>query len=60
MRTIAFMLSLVFISFIPWEGVIELPSLGTAAKLIGSAMAACWLALVLALEVSTGPTADSR
>jgi len=47
MRTIAFMLSLVFISFIPWEGVIELPSLGTAAKLIGSAMAACWLASVV-------------
>ena len=47
MRAIAFMLSLVFIFFIPWEGVIELPGLGTAAKLVGFALAACWLATVV-------------
>lgn len=47
MRTIAFTLSLVFIFFIPWEGVIELPGLGTAAKLIGFALAAFWVATVV-------------
>src|SRR3989304_2256467 len=47
MRTIAFTLSLVFIFFIPWEGVIELPGLGTASKLIGFAVAVCWLATVV-------------
>lgn len=47
MRTIAFKLSLLFIFFIPWEGVIELPGLGTAAKLIGFALAAFWVASVL-------------
>jgi O-antigen ligase len=47
MRTIAFKLSLLFIFFIPWEGVIELPGLGTAAKLIGFAVAAFWAASVV-------------
>ncbi|MGI0014331.1 MAG: O-antigen ligase family protein [Nitrososphaera sp.] len=47
MRTIAFTLSLVFIFFIPWEGVIELPGLGTAAKLMGFAVAVCWLVSVV-------------
>jgi len=47
MRTIAFTLSLVFIFTIPWEGVIELPGLGTASKLIGFAVAVCWLATIV-------------
>lgn len=47
MRTIAFTLSLIFIFFVPWEGVIELPGMGTAAKLIGFAVAAFWVATVV-------------
>ncbi|MCZ7573212.1 MAG: O-antigen ligase family protein [Ardenticatenaceae bacterium] len=47
MRTIVLRLSLVFIFFVPWEGVIELPGMGTATKLIGFAVAACWLATVV-------------
>lgn len=47
MRTITFALSLVFIFFVPWEGVIEIPGLGTAAKMAGIALAAAWLATVL-------------
>jgi O-antigen ligase len=41
------MLSLIFIFFIPWEGVIELPGLGTAAKIIGFVLAAFWVAAVV-------------
>jgi len=47
MRAIVFRLSLAFIFVIPWEGMIELPGLGTAAKLIGLTMAACWVATVV-------------
>lgn len=47
MRTLAFVLSLGFIFVVPWEGVIELPSLGTVAKLIGLATGACWFAAVI-------------
>lgn len=47
MRKIVFFLSLVFIFFIPWEGVIELPGLGTATKLMGFVLAACWVATVV-------------
>lgn len=47
MRDIAFTLSLIFIFFIPWEGVIELPGLGTASKLIGFVVAVFWLASVV-------------
>lgn len=47
MRKITFALSLVFIFFIPWEGVIELPGMGTAAKLVGFVMAVCWLAMIV-------------
>ena len=39
MRTFAFRLSLVFIFLIPWEGVLELPGMGSAARLIGLATA---------------------
>lgn len=47
MRTVAFILSLVFIFMIPWEDTVDLPGLGTLAKMIGIAMAACWLASVV-------------
>lgn len=47
MRTIAFILSLVFIFSIPWEGVIEYPALGSATRLIGFGLAAAWLASVI-------------
>jgi O-antigen ligase len=46
MRRITFVISLVFIFFIPWEGVIELPGMGTAAKLVGFVMAVSWLATI--------------
>lgn len=47
MRTLAFALSLVFIFSIPWEGVIEHPTLGSATKVIGFALAAVWAASVV-------------
>ena len=47
MRTIAFTLSLFLIFFIPWEGVLGLPGLGSAPKLIGLALAAFWVATVV-------------
>lgn len=46
-RTLAFLLSLVFVFVVPWEGTIELPGLGTAAKMIGLATGAAWVASVL-------------
>lgn len=47
MRRIAFALSLIFIFCIPWEGVIELPGLGTGTKLIGFVLLALWAATVV-------------
>ena len=47
MRSLSFVLSLAFIFVVPWEGVIEFPGLGTAAKLIGLATGASWFAAVL-------------
>ena len=47
MRTITFALSLVLIFVIPWEGVVRLSGLGTAAKLIGLVVAAFWVATVI-------------
>jgi O-antigen ligase len=41
------MLSLIFISTIPWEGVVRFPGLGTVAKFIGFAVAAYWVATVI-------------
>ncbi len=46
LRRHAFMLSLVFIFLIPWEGV-ELPSLGAVAKYGGFIAAAFWFATLL-------------
>ena len=48
MRRIAFLLSLVLILMIPWEGVIDLPGLGTAAKMMGLGVAGVWLVSVVA------------
>lgn len=42
MRTIAFWSSVVLIFIIPWEGVIDFPGLGTAAKAMGLAVTALW------------------
>lgn len=47
MRTLAFLLSLAFIFVVPWEGVIELASLGTVAKIIGLATGGCWAVAVM-------------
>ncbi|MCC6454642.1 MAG: O-antigen ligase family protein [Caldilineaceae bacterium] len=47
MRSIVFALSLVFIFFIPWEGVVQLPGVGTGAKLVGFVLAALWVATVV-------------
>jgi O-antigen ligase len=47
MRRVAYLLSLVLIFIIPWEGVIELPGLGSAAKLLGFGVAAFWVAMVI-------------
>src|SRR4030067_1178227 len=46
MRTITFMLSLVFIFILPWEGV-ELTGLGAVAKTVGAVVAAFWVATVI-------------
>jgi len=47
MRTIAFSLSLVLIFVIPWEGALQLPGQSTAAKLLGLAVGAFWIATVV-------------
>ncbi|KPK24966.1 MAG: hypothetical protein AMJ70_00305 [Dehalococcoidia bacterium SG8_51_3] len=47
MRTVTFISSLVLIFIIPWEGVIQLPSLGNATKAIGFGVAALWLAAII-------------
>jgi O-antigen ligase len=47
LRTIAFTLSLVFIFVVPWEGVVEYPGLGSAAKMIGFVLAGAWAVSVV-------------
>jgi len=47
MRTIGLALSLILIFMIPWEGVIQYPAMGTAARVMGLALAAFWLATVV-------------
>jgi O-antigen ligase len=47
MRKIVYWLSLILIFMIPWEGVVEF-GLGTAAKLMGLVVGACWLIMVAA------------
>ncbi|UCC53300.1 MAG: hypothetical protein JSV68_04895, partial [Anaerolineaceae bacterium] len=46
MRTVTFLASLVLIFLLPWEGVVQLPGLGTAAKLFGFGVSALWLATI--------------
>jgi O-antigen ligase len=48
MRRIVYWLSLVLIFTIAWEGLVRFPGLGTLAKLIGLALAFCWLATIVA------------
>jgi O-antigen ligase len=45
--TITYKLSLVFIFFIPWEGVIDLPGLGSGTKIIGFALTAFWVVTIV-------------
>jgi O-antigen ligase len=47
MRKIVYWLSLILIFMIPWEGVIEVPGLGSAAKVVGLAVGAFWVATVV-------------
>jgi hypothetical protein len=47
MRTIAFWLALLLVFMIPWEDVLNLPVLGTAARTVGLVVAAFWGATVL-------------
>ena len=47
MRKVAFLFSLVFIFMIPWEDVVDLPGLGTAAKFSGFVLAAFWIGAVV-------------
>lgn len=47
MRAMALSFSLVLIFVIPWEGVIQLPGLGTVARSLGLAVGAFWLATVV-------------
>jgi len=46
MRRIVYWLALVLIFMIAWEGVVRFPGLGTAARLMGFAVAAAWLVTV--------------
>ena len=55
MRKIAFLLSLMLIFIIPWEGVVRLP-IGTLAKAIGLGVGAFWLATVVATGQVRKPT----
>ncbi len=48
MRKTVYWLSLLLIFVIPWEGVVELAGLGSAAKVIGFVVGGLWLATVLA------------
>lgn len=47
MRKIVFLFALVFVFLIPWEGVLELPGLGTVAKLVGFSLTVAWLGLLV-------------
>jgi O-antigen ligase len=47
MRKITYLFSLAFIFTIPWEGVINVPGLGTAAKLVGFVLAASWIVTII-------------
>lgn len=47
MRRVVYWLSLIFIFMIPWEGVIRISGIGTAARLAGLALGVCWLAMVI-------------
>ncbi len=46
MRKIVYWLSLALIFTIPWEGVVEVAGLGSAAKIMGLVVGACWAVTV--------------
>lgn len=47
MRTLAYWLSFIFVFTIPWETAFEDPALGSASRIAGLALAACWLVSVV-------------
>lgn len=56
MHRLSFLLSLVFIFVVPWEGVVEFPGLGTAAKAVGLATGVTWLVSVFITDRLRKPT----
>ena len=47
MRALTYWLSLVMIFMMPWEGVVVLPGLGTASRLMGLLVAGLWLFTII-------------
>lgn len=47
MRRYIYLLSLVMIFTIPWEGAFHLPGFGTAATVMGLLVGACWLVMIV-------------
>ena len=47
MRTVTYWLSLIMIFMVPWEGIAALPGFGSASRLLGLAVAASWLFLII-------------
>jgi O-antigen ligase len=57
MRARAFILSLILVFTIPWEGMIELPGVGTGTRLLGFGLVAFWVATVAFTGHFRRPTA---
>lgn len=47
MRKLTFWLATLLIFIVPWEDSITLPSLGSAARLVGLALAALWAVMIV-------------
>jgi O-antigen ligase len=47
MRTLTYIASLILIFMVPFEGVVRIPGVGTATKLLGFGVAALWLATIV-------------
>jgi O-antigen ligase len=47
MRNIVILFTLIFVSFIPWEGVIQFPLMGGAVRIAGIVMSVFWLLKVV-------------
>ena len=55
MRKLVYWLSLAFVFMIPWEGVVQIPGVGTAAKITGIAAGVAWLVLILVTDRVRAP-----